>query len=188
MTHTIYRFKFAPDFQLALENFANVHRFDDISVFREKWQQWCEASASLIRDETNRLDALGFTKSMEDKMYKSVRYYFKNKPLTKKEPRQRKKYVGLGGELLESISAHIREVAAVGNMKPALAYKDFIGNSDYNMHCSTEEQRLADEFNMDEGKIAAKLKKTYKNRYFIYQKREAARRVSEIDETAGITQ
>jgi len=176
MTHTIYRFKFTSGFQLALESFANIHRFDDISVFRENWKCWCEENASLIRDETNQLDALGFTKSMEDKMYKSVRYYFKNKPLTKKEPRQRKKYIGLRAELLESISTHITEIAVVDNLKPALAYKNFIGNSDYNTHCSTEAQRLADEFNMDEAEIAVKLKKTYKNRYFIHQRRRAEMR------------
>ena len=81
--------------------------------------------------------------------------------------------MGLGSELLQSISTHIQEVAIVGDMKPAVAYKDFIGDETYNRHWATESRRLSDEYNMGEGEISIKLKKTYKNRYYIYKKNAA---------------
>ncbi len=171
MTQPIYRFKFAPRFQLALEIFANTHRFDDISRFRESWDRWYAVNTSLIGEEQNRLASLGFKRNMKDKMYKSVRYYFKNKSLMKKKPKKRKVYLSLHEDLLDTMSRHIAEFASVENLKPAYAYNNFTGNDKYNMHLHSEEQRLTNDFNMSEVEIEAKIKKTYKNRYFIYQKR-----------------
>ena len=170
MTQPIYRFKFSPDFQLALEIFANIHRLDETSLFRENWDRWYDSNTMLIKAEENRLDALGFKKNFKDKMYKSVRYYFKNKSLTKRKPRKRKIYIGLSQVLLDNMSSHIAKFIIQERMRPAYAYNNFIGNSEFNMNIYSEEQRLIKEFNMNEVDIEAKIKKTYKNRYFIYQK------------------
>ena len=171
MTQPIYRFKFAPNFQLALEVFANTHRFDDISHFRKSWDRWCDANTSLIEEEERRLKILGYKKIISIKMYKSVRYYFKNKSLTKKKPIKRRVYISLRSELLEDMSRHITMLISEDSKKPAYAYNNFIGNSEYNTHLHSEEQRLIKEFNMSEVEIEAKIKKTYKNRYFIYQQK-----------------
>ena len=69
-TQPIYRFKFSAECQLALEIFANTHRYDEISNFREKWKDWYRANANIIAVEETRLKALGcvFLMSMPEKI------------------------------------------------------------------------------------------------------------------------
>ena len=172
-TQPIYRFKFSAECQLALEIFANTHRYDEISNFREKWEDWYSANANIIDVEEARLKALGCDKDIKDKMYKSVRYYFKNKSTEKTKPKKRKTYVSLSKDLLDDISRHISEIAFVENMKPAYGYNNFLGNSRYNTHLRSEEQRLQCDCNMGELEAENKIKKTYKNRFFIYQKKHS---------------
>jgi len=171
-TQPIYRFKFSSECQLALEIFASTHRYDEISNFREKWESWYNANSTLINVEQSRLKSLGCNKDIKDKMYKSVRYYFKNKPSEKKKPMKRKTYISLSKCILNDISRHISEVASVDNMKPAYGYNNFLGNSRYNNMIQDEQQRLQNDFDMSELDAENKIKKTYKNRFFLYQKKQ----------------
>jgi len=147
----IYRFKFSNKLMVPLTEFSNKHRFDEPELFKVYWDRW-----ELQPD-------------IHEKMYKTVRYYLKNKSLEKKEPKKRRKYITLDKDFLEKMDDHILEVAIVQDMKPAHAYNNFISLSD-NMRLVEEQIKELTEKDMTELAATNKIKKTYKNRYFLQQK------------------
>ena len=166
MTETVYRFKLSKTIMSPMMEFSNTHRFDEIPQFRESWLRWCENNKELIETEQLRLKNLGCEKDIQDKMYKSVRYYFKNKSTEKKEPKKRRKYISLGCEILDAMTSHLDTHAFPNNYKPEFAYNNFVSNQDYNNGLDEEIQRLQDEFQLTEIEAEKKIKKTYKNRYY----------------------
>jgi hypothetical protein len=103
-------------------------------------------------------------------MYKSARYYFKNKPTAKKEPKKRRKYVTIDKTFLGQMDKHINEIAFVQDLKPAHAYNNFISDDNYSSKMDEIIQDLMDENDLEEAAVEKKICKTYKNRYFIQQK------------------
>ena len=101
-------------------------------------------------------------------MYKSARYYFKNKK-EKKEVKKRRKYVTLDKTFLADMDRHILLVAFRQDLKPVHAYNNFVSDSIYSRKIDMVIQNLLDD-NWDEPAAECKLKKTYKNRYYIQQK------------------
>ena len=123
----------------------------------------------MINKEKDRLASQGYDGDIHEKMYKTVRYYLKNKSLEKKEPKKRRKYITLDKDFLEKMDDHILEVAIVQDMKPAHAYNNFISLSS-NMRLVDEQIKELTEKDMTELAATNKIKKTYKNRYFLQQK------------------
>ena len=170
-TLPIYRFKFSDEFMVPLTEFSSKHRFDDAALFKVYWERWevQPQNASLVEQEERRLKTLGYEGNIHEKMYKTVRYYLKNKSLEKKEPKKRRKYVTLDKEFLEKMDDHILQVAMVNNMKPAYAFNNFISLSD-NMRQVDDQIKTMMENEMTEVEANNKIKKTYKNRYYLQQK------------------
>jgi hypothetical protein len=168
---TIYRFKFSDPFMDLLRNFANNHRFDEASVFKERWMRWScnETNIAEILKEEKRLVDSGYKGDMEDKMFKTVRYYLKNKSVEKKEPKKRRKYISISKNIIETMDEHIEETAMNENMKPAVAYNNYSSHSVYSEMIDEEVDRLI-KLDMNEVSAINKIKKTYKNRYYLQQK------------------
>ena len=76
-----YRFDFTDDMQNELLNFAKIHRYDDRHTFKDAWTTWISGKeiAELITLETEHLETSGFKGDALDKMFKSVRYYYRKK-------------------------------------------------------------------------------------------------------------
>ncbi len=167
----IYRFKFSNELMGSLTEFSNKHRFDDPELFKVYWDRWESQpqNVELINKEKDRLASQGYDGDIHEKMYKTVRYYLKNKSLEKKEPKKRRKYITLDKDFLEKMDDHILEVAIVQDMKPAHAYNNFISLSS-NMRLVDEQIKELTEKDMTELAATNKIKKTYKNRYFLQQK------------------
>lgn len=167
----IYRFKFSDPFMDLLRNFANNHRFDEPSVFKERWVRWSynDTNITEIIKEEKRLVDSGYNGDIEDKMFKTVRYYLKNKSVEKKEPKKRRKYVSICKNIIESMDQHIEENAMSENMKPAVAYNNYSSHSVYSDMIDKEVDRLI-HLEMNEVSAINKIKKTYKNRYYLQQK------------------
>ena len=167
----IYRFKFSNELMGPLTEFSNKHRFDDPELFKVYWDRWESQpqNVELINKEKDRLASQGYDGDIHEKMYKTVRYYLKNKSLEKKEPKKRRKYITLDKDFLEKMDDHILEVAIVQDMKPAHAYNNFISLSS-NMRLVDEQIKELTEKDMTELAATNKIKKTYKNRYFLQQK------------------
>ena len=152
----IYRYKFTELVMEELYQFSKIHQYDERNDFKEAWQIWVDDNKDIIQTETIRLANLGYHGDIRDKMFKSARYYFRKKSTTKKDPKTRKVYVKVAMELLEVMDKHIAE-----NMseQPKLGFINF---------CNANQRMLKETFeNMDTDAIQRKIKKAYKNRYYL---------------------
>ena len=103
-------------------------------------------------------------------MYKSVRYYLKNRSLEQRNPKKRSPYRLLKKELIREMDRHIKQVALLGISRPAHAFNNFEANHEYNQHLATERKRMGEQ-GIDHVQAEIKIKKAYKNRLYILQHR-----------------
>ena len=105
----IYRYKFTDDFTNELYKFSKVHQYDHRNDFKEAWVKWSEDNSDIIINETERLLVLGYQNedNIDDKMFKSARYYFRKKSPIKPEPKQRRQYISVDHDLLAAMDRHI---------------------------------------------------------------------------------
>jgi hypothetical protein len=163
----IYRFKFTKDFMEELYTFSKIHQYDERNDFKEAWKIWAEDNEELINNEIKRLNELGYDGDIMDKMFKSARYYFRKKSTEKKEPKQRRQYISVARELLDAMDVHIEENINTENFQPKTGFILF---------CKANEILLKETLTKileqvkDIELIQNKIKKTYKNRYFIQAK------------------
>jgi hypothetical protein len=160
----IYRYKFTNEFTDELYKFAKIHQYDHRKDFKEAWEVWMEDNTDIIDIEVRRLTNLGYDGDIIDKMFKSARYYFRKKSTEKKAPAKRRIYVGVQKDLLEAMDEHIKNSINSGDFKPSDGFDEF---------CKQNVDILKDQVNVlcragltDSNEIKAKIKKTYKNRYF----------------------
>ena len=161
----IYRYKFTEDFMQDLFTFAKVHQYDHRKDFKEAWVAWIDTNENTVNEEVNRLTRLGYDGDILDKMFKSARYYFRKKSTEKKAPEPRRDYVSVRKELLEAIDAHINKSISGANYKPSDGFDNFCNN---NLELIRDEiSHLTKSGLTDSDEIKQKIKKTYKNRYFL---------------------
>jgi hypothetical protein len=158
----IYRYKFTEEFIEYLYNFSKIHQYDDRKDFKEAWIKWTEEHDDIVNMENRRLTNLGYDGNVLDKMFKSARYYFKNKSPEKKEPKERRQYISVNRELLNAMDMHIKENMTDKEYKPKLGFSNF---------CEKNTDLLNETISKlsvnDAELISDKIKKTYKNRYFM---------------------
>lgn len=161
----IYRYKFSDQFINELFRFSKIHEYDDRKVFKEEWNKWMEENEDLINIEVRRLKELGYEGDIFDKMFKSARYYFRKKDVQKKEPAKRRVYVGLQKEVLDAMDKHIKSNIGTGILKPSDGFEQFCKE---NVNLLKDEVAALCKCNItDPDEIRGKIKKTYKNRYFL---------------------
>ena len=161
----IYRYKFTNDFTNELFKFSKVHQYDHRKDFKEAWEIWMGDNENIVDEEVRRLTNLGYEGDIIDKMFKSARYYFRKKSTEKKAPAKRRIYVGSQKDLLETMDEHIKSHINSGDFKPSEGFDEF---------CKENVDILKEQVNMlcragftDPNEIKSKIKKTYKNRYFL---------------------
>jgi hypothetical protein len=177
----IFRFKFSNEFIEHLTPFAKLHQYSDRHVYKEEWSKWLANNDELVSNESLRLKNIGYDGNIHDKMYKSGRYYFRNK--TDKEIRSRRKYISLEHEIIVAMDEHISTNFHFPTFKPSSGYEQF--SSDYSVLLNKEQKRLLEEFaddNLQKEGVWYKFKKTYKNRYFLFQKNYGNRMDERMDE------
>jgi len=161
----IFRYKFCEEFTSQLYKFSKIHQYDHRKDFKEAWNIWIEENDDLVNKEARRLTELDYKGDILDKMFKSARYYFRKKSTEKKEPQKRRSYVGIQSELLMAMDKHILSNKKNPDYKPSTGFDDF---------CKQNIELLKIEVNLlckngikDSDEIKKKIKKTYKNRYFM---------------------
>lgn len=161
---SIYRYKFTNEFMIELYNFSKIHQYDHRKDFKESWKTWVDEKSLIISKEIERLTELGYSGDILEKMFTSARYYFRKKRTEKTEPKQRCSYIGVQKELLKAMDLHIN-VNRSKIFKPSDGFENF---------CKDNIQLLKQEIhrliscnikNVED--IRKKIKKTYKNRYFV---------------------
>lgn len=169
----IFRFKFSDSMIEEMKSFSRIHQYDDKQTFKEAWNEWKDTHHELIQNEYNMLKDLGFNGNIEDKIYKSIRYYYCKKiNSTTNQPKKRRKYIPVNRNLLTLIDRHI--LMNIENIdhtkklfKPSIGFSQFALN---NNDVENERERLQNEGLQNE-EIELKLKKTYKNRYFLLSRK-----------------
>ena len=153
----IYRFNFSKEFTKKANAFSDIHKNDSIEDFKLNLNKWMETNREVIMMEMRLLENKGYKKDIYEKIFKTIRYYLKNK--TKKEIKKRRKYINLSREFLNIIDNHIEKCI---DMKPSIAYDLFEKlESD---KIKQEKQSLFKYISNDE--CSKKIKKTYKNRMY----------------------
>lgn len=162
----VYRFNFDNEIVTILKNFSKIHQYDDIETYKEAWKLWVDENKETITRETDRLVNLGYDGNVLDKLYKSGRYYFRNKKTTAEKPKKRRPYISIDYNIIALMDEHINKHIKDEGFTPANGYDSFCNN--YKEHLTTEIIRLnANTDKLDKDDLINKIKKTYKNRYFI---------------------
>jgi hypothetical protein len=164
----IYRFKFTEEFTNELYKFSKIHQYDERKDFKEAWGKWVEEQDMIVATEVRRLTNLGYNGNILDKMFKSARYYFRKKNIQKKEPVKRRIYQGSQKEILEAMDEHIKGHINDKYFKPSDGFDSFC--KEYLDFIKQEVNFLCQNGYKDPNEIKNKIKKTYKNRYFLLNK------------------
>ena len=170
-----FRFQFSDQFNYSMDKFAKLTSELNKSEFDIKFEEFCEKKTNEIKNEENALKNAGFNGDIKEKMYKSIRYYLKNKKEV--SYKKRRKYITIPRDMLYSMDSHIESIISKTPTKPADCYKEFIEDEKFKTeieNCKdsikTKSRELSDKQITDD-EITIKIKKTYKNRYFLIQKR-----------------
>ena len=164
-SNTIYRYKFTEDFMVDLYKFAKIHQYDDRKDFKEAWLIWVEDNKDIVDEEIHRLLYLGYEGDILDKMFKSARYYFRKKSTEKKQPKQRRQYISVNRELLNAMDKHIEDNMYNDNYQPKTGFITFCKDNEILLKDAIS--KLYEQGEKNSGLIEDKIKKTYKNRYFM---------------------
>lgn len=188
----VLRFEFAGALIEQVTAFANMHRYDDRKMYKEAWTAWLahDEIAAIMKTEVERLNALGYKGDVADKLFKSGRYYFRGKtnkgkgnkgsdeevcPCAKACAKESlcKKYVLLNRQLLDEMDGHIECGLRSAEYTPAGGFADFCNTNAQSELYHSEVARLSELMPTGDA-VHDKLKKTYKNRYFMLTKAAAA--------------
>jgi hypothetical protein len=160
-----FRYKFSEEFMVDLYNFAKIHQYDDRESFKEAWKVWSTENEEIVKKEMDELTKNNYTGDIMDKMFKSARYYFRKKSTEKKEPKERRKYIHVDEGLLKCMDMHIIKNINNSDYQPKNGFEKFC-NENYEPLKATVQNICKSGMN-DPKIIQEKIKKTYKNRYFI---------------------
>jgi len=157
-----FRHDFGGTFMEELKKFAIVHKYDDRKVFKDAWTRWTnqEFIRTQIDQEVEQLKNSGYKGDVLDKMFKSARYYFRKKEESVEET-PRKKYVSLSPLFLEQIDEYIMNTIV---QSPADMYDEFCKNR---REVISEQVRQLVSLTPEPEDICIKLKKTFKNRFYV---------------------
>ena len=170
----IFRYKLSDDIMSAITQFAKIHQLDDRHSYKEAWTRWLANNEDNVEREVARLNQLGYTGDIIDKMFKAGRYYFREKVDKKKADntanestteKNNRDYIVMSPSMIQAMDTHLKGLINNTNFKPALAYNEFC--QQHIELLRKEISRLADYTTISGKQMADKFKKTYKNRYFI---------------------
>jgi len=174
----IFRYKLNDDILSIVIQFAKIHQCDDRHTYKDAWKKWLKQHEECIVAETERLVESGYKGDVEAKMFIAGRYYFREKVtdlidvIIEKKPEKLPKrgYIIMGKEIIEAMDKHLSQCMYEKSFKPALAYKDFCEKKVDLLR--NEIRRLVNETNdfFTDKNMNLKIKKTYKNRYFMLSK------------------
>lgn len=160
----IYRFKLDPAIIELVNGFAKIHQYDNRQDYKEAWDKWYDEQEEFKREEI-RLKELGYDKNVKDKIFKSGRYYFRNKSNIETSPKKRCTYICINQDILDTMDDNIKENINRSDYTPAKGYEQFCeGNKSILLD---EIKRLLNNNKLNGDEIQKKLKKTYKNRYYL---------------------
>jgi hypothetical protein len=150
----IFRYKLSDEITHEIDRFSKIHKQDDRKTFKEAWNLWTEENEALLSMEVRRLTESQYEGDVVQKIFTSARYYYRKKGTEKKTPKERTTYTKIARDVLQEMDSHIEEGLKSPHFKPSDGFADYKDKTTMSM--TKEEER--------------KMKKTYKNRYFMMLK------------------
>ena len=173
-----YRHKFNDELSDIMKAFSKVHQYDDLETFKEAFNEWYSKNLPLISSEEKRIVDDGYIGDVKKKIYSSVRYYYRKKG-NKKTVSKRRIYISINSDILDAMDLHISTSYRNGSIKPADAYAIFLED---NMEAIKDEcGRFIKQYKITKETAYEKMKKTYKNRHYIFKRNATA--VEPVTET-----
>jgi len=167
---TVYRYKLSTHVVESVTSFTKMHQYDSRKDYKEAWVTWADEQTNMISSESMRLKNLGYDGDVLDKMYKAGRYYFRTKTTDKsKKPKKRRQYISMDNTILSAMDAHIADNASNDTYSPANGYDNFVSNNT-NILRNEINRIILEKADIKASDIALKIKKTYKNRYYLYSR------------------
>jgi hypothetical protein len=184
MSLSIHRFKFTDEIVDMINEFAKVHQYDERKTYKETWKVWFNNNKDVLDKELDRLMRIGYSGDVEDKMFKAGRYYFRKKKVienvinenvintdTKQLVKKRRDYITMDNSVIVAMDQHIKLSFNTNTNKK----KKLTPASGFDNFCKThiavlqeEIKRLCNLNTINSEDLSIKIKKTYKNRYFIF--------------------
>lgn len=165
MSELTYRFKLNSEFLSTIKEFSLKYRNYDSRDFKKMFAEWVEINNIAICMEERRLVNLGYVGDFVKKIYKSARYYYKNKPLssTKYTRKTNVSYIPRNPEFYAVVENYILKY----NMKQSCLYNQFIHEIDPIIvsEISKEFKRLQT-FQLNDEECFKKVKKSFNNIYY----------------------
>jgi hypothetical protein len=179
-----YRYIYTDEVAELLNQFAEIHRYDERKTFKSEWENWIanDDIKKQLKQEIKRLESMGMDDDIMDRMFKSARYYYRKKPLIEKrkvetkKPTQKTPYIGFTTATLQHMDEYIKKKENI-QISPANLYelycnenKDIIG-AEIKAYKKKAEQKNPNQI-VTADELINKFKKTFKNRYYqhLYQK------------------
>lgn len=127
--------------------FANVHKFDDKETLKLYFSEWVEKNKASIDKEAAYLKEHHYETNIEEKLYRSIKYYYIKKYLNQETKREKKErsYLPISKELIAEIQKDIHEAMHENpRFKPSHRFIEFASKHP----------------------LDPRLKKAYKNQYY----------------------
>ena len=176
------RFLFSEQVTELLTEFSKIHQYDERKDYKEAWANWIQEPdiQPELDAEVERMHQQGFDGDVLDKMFKSVRYYYRKKQSKninddddKDLERSPRTYDTLPINVLEKIDHHIKSQiksniyinneVITSTIKPEICFENFCQE---NKHLIVKLLDNVVPTNDVVKQVIAKLKKSYKNRYY----------------------
>ena len=184
-----HRFTFSDNMVDEISCFSKLHQHDDRCDFKDAWNIWTQDSevSILIESETRRLRDTGFQGDIQQKLFKSCRYYFRNKPVPCEESVPRKQYECINKTTLQVMDQFIQSQfrSSASEKTQSVNYITITPADSFHHFCTKHQSILVDylkenqtpsQLNIETGQnqysksqarfIMGKFKKTYKNRFY----------------------
>jgi hypothetical protein len=170
MSQTTYRFKFNRDLLNSIKEFSKMHSENNGDEFLEAFQDWKITNNQVIKNEEQRIIDLGFKGNIEEKIYRSARYYFKNKKnniCKLKQKTIKTNYIPRNNKFFTMMIEYIQR----NPIKASLLFKKFINETDETISIEIKKEfcRLRS-FELTEEECLQKLKKGFNNAYYKIKK------------------
>ena len=190
ITIPTYRYAFSKDVIDTLSEFSRIHRYDKLGDFKKHWDVLLHENCLLFSCEHNRLVNGGFKGNVIDALFKSSRFYYRKLHLNKHnstKPVNKRRYMCLSTPFLHSVDKHIEQTISlklsscndnssfISHVNPAASYTDFCAThlTDIRREVDALIANIKDknDYPLSSEDISFKFKKTYKNRFYVIQRK-----------------
>jgi len=179
----MFRFKLSVDLMNDIHVFADKYKYSERKEYKKEWELWLNNNNDIVEKEIERIQLLGYKGNIKEKMFVSGRYYYRkyekkkaNKDISSQdldiEDREQIKitraYIKVSKDLLEFIDTYITDnIQTIADVKPCKSYSLFYKNNEE--YLNTYFTIMQNIYN-NKNDYFEKIKKTYKNRYYVYKK------------------